>query len=283
MRIDARTAACTVAALVAFAGNSVLCRLALGGASIDAATFSTVRLAGGAGMLLAATAMRRPADMRLEGSWISAAVLFLYAIPFSFAYNTLSAATGALILFGAVQLTMVLAGIRAGERPHWSQWLGLTLALGGLLYLVLPGLTAPPLAGSMLMTIAGVMWGIYSLRGRGASNPLTLNTSNFVRALPLAVLVSAVAYRRVHVSSNGLMLALASGAITSGLGYVVWYTALRRLTATRAAVVQLVVPILAGAGGVVFLDESVSARLVLSGAAVLSGIALALTGGRRFG
>jgi drug/metabolite transporter (DMT)-like permease len=283
MKADRRTVACTLAALVAFAGNSVLCRLALGRASIDAATFSTVRIAGGAGMLLATTALRRSDQGRHEGSWMSALVLFFYAIPFSFAYNSLTAGTGALILFGAVQVTMMLAALGTGERPHWSQWLGLLMALAGLTYLVLPGLAAPSLSGSFLMALAGIMWGVYSLRGRGAANPLRLNTSNFVRALPLTAAVSAVAYSRIHVSANGLLLALASGAITSGLGYVLWYTALRNLSATRAAIVQLTVPILAGAGGVLFLGEVISARLVLSALVVLGGIALALTGGRRFG
>jgi drug/metabolite transporter (DMT)-like permease len=283
MTIDRRTVACTAAAMVAFAGNSVLTRLALGRGTIDAATFSTVRLAGGAGMLLAATALREGGGVRLNGSWMSAAVLFLYAIPFSYAYLSLTAGTGALILFGAVQVTMMVAAVRTGERPQWSQWVGLALALCGLIYLVLPGLRAPSLSGSALMAVAGVMWGVYSLRGRSTANPLQLNTSNFVRALPLAAGVNLLAGGHMHVSPNGLLLALASGAITSGLGYVLWYTALRNLTATRAAIVQLMVPILAGAGGVLFLGEAISVRLVTSGVVVLGGIALALTGGRRFG
>ena len=179
--------------MVAFAGNSVLTRLALGRATIDAATFSTVRIAGGAGMLLATTALRESGRVRLTGSWVSAAVLFLYAIPFSFAYNSLTAGTGALILFGVVQVTMMVAAVRSGERPHRLQWVGLALASGGLVYLVLPGLKAPSLSGSLLMALAGIMWGIYSLRGRGSANPLQLNMSNFVRALPLVIVVSLLA------------------------------------------------------------------------------------------
>ena len=283
MKIDSRTVACTAAAMVAFAGNSVLTRLALGRATIDAATFSTVRIAGGAGMLLATTAIRESGSVRLKGSWVSAAVLFLYAIPFSFAYSSLTAGTGALILFGVVQVTMMVAAVRAGERPHWLQWVGLALASCGLIYLVLPGLKAPSLSGSLLMAVAGIMWGIYSLRGRGSADPVQLNMSNFVRALPLALVVSLLARSHAFATSSGVLLALGSGAITSGLGYVLWYTALRHLTATRAAIVQLMVPVLAGGGGVLFLGETISFRLVLSGAVVLGGIALALTGGRRFG
>jgi drug/metabolite transporter (DMT)-like permease len=269
--------------MVAFAGNSVLTRLALGRAEIDAATFSTFRIAGGAGMLLATTALAESGKVRLTGSWASAAVLFLYAIPFSFAYNSLTAGTGALILFALVQVTMMVAAVSAGERPHRSQWIGLMLALGGLIYLVLPGLQAPSPSGSVLMAMAGIMWGVYSLRGRGSVNPLQLNMSNFVRTLPLVIVVNLLVTSQIHVTTSGVLLAVGSGAITSGLGYVLWYTALRQLTAARAAIVQLMVPVLAGAGGVLFLGETISLRLVISGVIVLGGIALALTGGRKFG
>jgi drug/metabolite transporter (DMT)-like permease len=210
-------------------------------------------------------------------------VLFVYAIPFSFAYSSLTAGTGALILFAFVQATMMMAAVAAGERPHWSQWTGLALASCGLTYLVLPGLKAPSFSGSLLMALAGVMWGLYSLRGRGVADPLRLNMSNFVRALPLVIVVNLLVRGQVHVTTSGVLLALGSGAITSGLGYVLWYTALRNLTAMRAAIVQLMVPVLAGAGGVLFLGETTSLRLVLSGILVLGGIALALTGGRKFG
>jgi drug/metabolite transporter (DMT)-like permease len=290
MKFESRSILLTTAALVAFAGNSVLCRVALGGSMIDAATFSTIRLAAGAGMLLLVTAstrswpsLPRNGSFRLEGSWISAAILFLYAVPFSFAYVTLTAGTGALILFGAVQVTMMVMAVRSGEHPQVAQWLGLALALFGLVYLVMPGLAAPPLGGSALMALAGIAWGIYSVRGRGAANPLAQTTSNFVRALPLAIVVSVVAFSNAHIMWAGALLAVASGALTSGLGYVLWYAALRTLTATRAAVVQLTVPILAGAAGILFLGETVSSRLVMSTAIVLGGIGLALTGGKRFG
>jgi drug/metabolite transporter (DMT)-like permease len=264
-------------ALLAFAANSVLCRLALREASIDPATFSTIRLASGAAMLLLVVSWTR-GEIRsgTVRSWASPAMLFLYAVPFSFAYTRLSAGTGALILFGAVQVTMLLAAARSGERLVPTQWLGIVAALGGLMYLVLPGLTAPPPSAAALMGIAGVSWGIYSLRGRGVGNPLAHTTVNFVRAVPLAIAVSIVSAPQLHVSPRGVLLAVVSGAGTSGLGYTVWYSALRGLTATRAAVLQLAVPVLAAAGGVVFLTEPVSIRLAASALLVIGGIALTL-------
>ena len=259
---------------MAFAANSVLCRLALRDGAIDAASFSTIRLVSGAVMLLLLTAGMPKSASRAEGSWISATLLFLYAVPFSFAYLGLSAGTGALILFGCVQLTMLSAAIRSGERPQPLQWLGIGLACTGLVYLVLPGLAAPPLVSAGLMALAGCAWGFYSLRGRGATNPLAQTSSNFVRSVPMVLAVSALALPRMHVEPRGALLAVASGALASALGYVVWYTALRRLTATRAAVLQLAVPILAAAGGVILLGELVTHQLVLSAAMVLGGIAL---------
>jgi drug/metabolite transporter (DMT)-like permease len=273
-----RTTAATAFALVAFASNSVLCRLALGGKTIDPATFSTIRLASGAVMLtLIARALRNGKVAGPRGSWTSATLLFLYAAAFSFAYLSLSAGTGALILFGAVQLTMILAALRSGERPHVLEWTGLTLALAGLVVLVLPGLTAPSPAGWTLMAIAGISWGFYSLRGRGAGSPLADTTANFVRAVPLALGISLAMAGRFHVSREGALLAVASGALASGVGYVVWYAALRGLTATRAATVQLSVPVLAAAGGLLFLSERLSLRLVASAIMILGGVALAAT------
>jgi drug/metabolite transporter (DMT)-like permease len=269
----------TAFAMAAFAANSILCRLALGGETIDAASFSSVRLASGALTLLLITAVTgRAGAFRNRGDWGSAGVLFLYAVPFSFAYLDLGAGTGALLLFGAVQATMILAGLLAGERPHPLEWAGLGVALIGLIYLVFPGLTAPPLGGSLLMLTAGVAWGAYSLRGRGAADPIGATTGNFVRAVPLALAVSAAFITRSHLSTEGLALAFASGAVASGCGYVVWYAALRGLTATQAATVQLSVPVLAAAGGVAFLAEAVSVRLLLSSVAILGGVGLALSG-----
>lgn len=277
-----RTISFTAFALVAFAANSVLCRIALSRATIDAATFSTIRLTAGAATLLLITVLTRKQSSHVETSWISAGMLFLYAVPFSFAYTRLSTGTGALILFGCVQLTMMSAALWSGERPHPLQWLGLSLALAGLVYLVLPGLEAPSVVGAALMALAGFSWGVYSLRGRSASDPLAQTTSNFVRTVPLVLAVSVLTLPRLHVQLNGVLLAVASGALASGLGYVVWYEALRGLTATRAAVVQLLVPILAALGGVVFLAEAVTWRLALSGVIILGGIGLALIGRERF-
>jgi drug/metabolite transporter (DMT)-like permease len=271
-----RTIAYTAAALVAFASNSVLCRMALGRSAIDAATFSTVRLAAGAAALVLIKTWTQKNAVAVKGSWTSAALLFLYAVPFSFAYIRLTAGTGALILFGSVQVTMMMAALRSGERPSWSQWSGLGLAVAGLVYLVLPGLAAPPLSGSLFMALAGASWGAYSLRGRGAANPLAQTTSNFVRAVPMAIVVSLAGVARFHAESTGVLLAVTSGALASGVGYVLWYSALRGLSAIRASVVQLIVPILAAAGGVVLIGESISVRLLLSATVVLGGIALAL-------
>ncbi|HEX8633914.1 MAG TPA: DMT family transporter [Pyrinomonadaceae bacterium] len=279
-----KTPVLTGLALVAFAANSVLCRLALGGARIDAASFTSVRLASGAGALLLITAaVNKSSPSFLPSSlrrvrFISALLLFLYAAAFSFAYTGLTTATGALILFGSVQATMLVAALRSGERPHPLEWTGLALALGGLVYLVLPGLAAPPLLSSACMAVAGISWGRYSLNGRGAQDPLADTTVNFALALPLAFAVSLLARGGAHVSTAGIVLAVLSGALASGVGYVVWYAALRGLTATRAATVQLLVPVLAALGGVIFMSEGVSLRLLVAGSVILGGVALALLG-----
>lgn len=276
-----RTISLTALALVAFAANSVLCRIALRHATIDAATFSTIRLTAGAATLLLISTRTRRGASPAKSSWMSAGMLFLYAVPFSFAYTRLSTGTGALILFGCVQMTMMIAALLSGERPHPLQWFGLTLALTGLVCLVLPGLEAPSFAGATLMAVAGFSWGVYSLRGRRAVNPLEQTTNNFVRTVPLVLAVSLLARSQFHVERQGILLAIASGALASALGYVVWYEALRGLTATRAAAVQLLVPILAALGGVIFLAETISGRLVLSAVMVLGGIALTLIGRER--
>jgi drug/metabolite transporter (DMT)-like permease len=276
----------TGCALVAFAANSVLCRLALGGgAAIDAASFTTIRLAAGACVLLLITAAlkRKSLSLRRRGSFASALLLFLYAAAFSFAYINLSTGTGALILFGSVQATMLVAALSSGERPHPLEWSGLALALCGLVYLVFPGLSSPPLASSTLMAVAGISWGLYSLRGRGGSDPLADTTGNFVLALPLAVALNLITSlsAAVHVSQRGVWLAVLSGALASGVGYVVWYAALRGLTAVRAATVQLAVPVLAAAGGVLLISEGITPRLVLAACVILGGVGLALSGRAR--
>jgi drug/metabolite transporter (DMT)-like permease/RimJ/RimL family protein N-acetyltransferase len=263
-------------ALVAFAANSILCRIALRQDAIDPATFTTIRLVSGAATLLLVTPQAQRQSLRGSHSWISAALLALYAIPFSFAYLGLSAGTGALILFGSVQATMWIAALRSGERPHPMQWIGLALALAGLVYLTLPGLSAPPLLEAILMTVAGVAWGMYSLRGKGSANPIVQTRNNFVLAVPFVFLVSVASLSRFHMEPRGIWLALASGVVASGLGYVAWYAALRGISASRAAILQLAVPILAAIGGVLILAESISPRLIVSTIAILGGIAMAI-------
>jgi len=275
----------TAIALVAFASNSILCRLALGAHEIDVASFTTARIVSGAVTLLllrAATASRRRRADVPNVSWIAAGLLFMYAAPFSFAYIALGAGTGALILFACVQATMLIGATRSGERFHWRERVGLVIALAGLVYLVSPALhasiSAPRPFGSVLMAVAGVAWGLYSLRGRGSTDPLGDTTNNFVWAVPLAFFLILVAWPTVHLSPRGLALAVASGALASGLGYTIWFAALRRLTAIRAATVQLTVPVIAAVGGLLLLHETITARLVLSAALILGGVGLALAG-----
>jgi len=288
----------TTLALLAFASNSILCRLALAPREIDAGSFTLVRLVSGAVALLAIRAAARyrwaPAALRptvvrgfvpADGSkanplrsWIPGFLLFLYAAPFSFAYVSIGAGTGALILFACVQTTMLIGAIRSGERFNPLEAIGLTVALGGLIYLVSPGLSAPSPLGSILMAIAGVSWGLYSLRGRGSSDPIGDTTRNFVRAVPFAVLAGLATLHAAHLSIRGTLLATASGTLASGVGYSIWYTALRGLTSIRAAIVQLLVPVLAAAGGVLLLSEPLTLRLVLSAVLILGGVGIVLAG-----
>lgn len=269
-----------IAALCGFAANSLLCRAALGAHVIDAASFTAIRLVSGAAVL----AILARGTARGAGSWASGVALFAYAAAFSFAYLRLTTATGALILFGLVQITMIGSGVARGERPRALEWVGIAIAIGGLVALTLPGLAAPDPLGAALMAIAGVSWGVYSLRGRGATNPLAVTADNFVRSLPLAVvLVIAVVLTddAAAISPEGVGLAIASGAIASGLGYSVWYAVLPRLTATRAAIVQLSVPVLAASGGALFLAEPVTFRFAVCSAAILGGVALSVVTRRR--
>jgi drug/metabolite transporter (DMT)-like permease len=249
--------------------------MALAAGAIDPTSFSSVRILSGAATLWIVTAVLRKKS-RPAGSWISASLLAAYAFGFSYAYVGLTAGTGALILMGVVQATMIVGGIRAGERFSLVQWLGILAAAAGTVYLVLPGVAAPSLSGSLLMAGAGVAWGIYSLRGRGSGDPVTTTTDNFIRAVPLALLLSLVRLADMRGSIDGVILAVISGSVTSGIGYVLWYAALRRLKATQAAIVQLSVPVIAAAGGVAVLSEPISARLVASSIAVLGGIAVAI-------
>ena len=273
-----RTILLTTLAMIAFASNSLLNRFALGQDAIDPVSYTTIRLTSGAVMLFIIASLQSKKDQAtLRGSWISAAFLFLYAITFSFAYLSLTAGTGALILFGSVQVTMIIVALRSGERPHMLEWIGLFLALGGLVYLVFPGLSSPSPIGSGLMTVAGISWGFYTIRGRDSQNPLAITAGNFVYAAPMVLAVLLISFKNVSISSSGVMYAVLSGALASGVGYVIWYAALRGLTTTRAATVQLSVPVIAAWSGVVLLAENVSARLVIAGALILGGIALAVS------
>ncbi len=266
-------------AMIAFASNSIICRLALSDGTIDAGSFSIIRLLSGAAMLWVLLVIRNgKTKTDHSGSWISASMLFLYAFTFSFAYIELNAGTGTLILFGAVQVTMLLTGIVTGERPHPLQWLGLMFALGGMIYLVSPGLEAPSVKSSGLMAIAGIAWGIYSLRGRGNSNPVAVTTDNFIRTTPFVLITVLFVFPQLHITTIGTIWAVISGAVTSGIGYIIWYTALRGLTATRAAIIQLSVPVLAALGGVLLLSEVITPRLVVSAILTLGGITLAIIG-----
>ena len=294
----------TVVTMTAFAGNSLLCRLALKQTSIDAASFTLTRIISGAIVLWLIVEFRRrlmvdrtaspvverppnlsPVTRQLSlpraGNWPSALALFAYAAAFSFAYISLSAGTGALLLFGAVQATMIIWGLRQGEQLRARQWIGLAFALGGLVALLFPGLSAPPLGGSILMLSAGIAWGIYSLRGQASGDPISETAGNFLRAVPLAAVLSVAFLPWASLDRAGIGFAILSGAIASGVGYAIWYTALPGLRAASAATVQLSVPVLAAAGGILFLGESITLRLLFASVAVLGGIALVVIQKRR--
>ena len=290
----------TLLALIAFAANSVLCRLALGQQAIDAANFTLLRLLSGALVLMLILLLRHhsrkkshrqnsPPVRSQAGSWLAASYLFGYAIAFSYAYNSLDTATGALILFGSVQLTMISVSLCRGERLRPAEWLGLILAFGGFVYLSLPGLTTPALQGFVLMTLAGIAWGGYTLKGKGSRDPLADTAYNFGRTLPwlLAMIIAGVVLTLLssneaslfkqlwqQISAKGIVLAIASGGLASGIGYSLWYQALTSLSTSQAASVQLLVPVLAAFGGILFVDEPISLRLVLAAALILGGIAL---------
>lgn len=273
----------TLLAMIAFASNSLLCRAALKQTAIDPATFTFVRIFSGALALWLIVTIRSSFSSRVtghtslrNGNWPSALALFIYAAGFSFAYVDLSAGTGALLLFGAVQATMIFWGLRKGERLDALQIAGFVVALTGLVVLLFPGISAPPLTGSVFMLAAGVAWGIYSLRGRSGSDATAATSGNFLRAVAFAIVTSLVLLPRIRFDSLGFLYAVISGAITSGIGYVIWYAALPGLKATNAATVQLSVPILAATGGILLLGESISLRYVIASIAVLGGIALVI-------
>lgn len=271
-----KTVLLTAVAMLAFAANSLLCRLALGLEQIDAASFTSVRIISGAvamGLMILPSVR---SGERSEVHWRSVLALFSYMICFSLAYLSLAAGTGALILFGAVQITMIVNALRSGERFPAAAWFGLMLAVGGLVYLVLPGVTSPDPVGAVLMATAGIAWGFYSLFGRTATNPMQSTAYNFIYSVPLALLVNALLWRDIHLTPTGVGLAIASGVLASGLGYYIWYLALRNLAAIQAATVQLSVPVIAAIGGVILIAEPVTPRLVAASIATLGGIAIVL-------
>jgi drug/metabolite transporter (DMT)-like permease len=268
----------TTFTLIAFAANSLLCRMALYGHLIDPVSFTTLRLASGAVALIPLSRLvgETIPTQKTTGSWGSGLALFAYAAAFSLAYISLGIGTGALILFGSVQVTMMGSALKSGEKLGAVQWLGAAAAIGGLVYLVLPGIAAPDPLGALLMCVSGIAWGVYSVRGKGVTAPVAMTAGNFARSVPMTLLASALAFSSVRLDSFGVQLALISGIVTSGLGYVLWYKVLRDLTTTQASVVQLTVPVLAAFGGVVFLSEKVSVRLVAASALILGGVALAV-------
>jgi drug/metabolite transporter (DMT)-like permease len=275
--LKARIFILTLLAMIAFASNSLLCRAALTQTSIDAASFTFVRIFSGAIALWLIVNVRRSAGATyptVGGNWISALALFFYAAAFSFAYLNVAAGTGALLLFCSVQATMILWGLHKGESVRVIETVGLIVAMIGLVVLLFPGLSAPPLLGSILMLGAGIAWGIYSLRGRGEKNPAIVTAGNFVRAIPFASAVSIISVQRMRFDSTGVTYAIISGAITSGLGYILWYAALPSLKAASAASVQLIVPVLAATGGILLLGEPLTARYLLASVVILGGIAL---------
>jgi drug/metabolite transporter (DMT)-like permease len=267
----------TLSALVAFAGNSVLCRLALGARVIDAYSFTAVRLGSGALALTLLNTLRQPLRGPTNGSWQGALFLVLYALPFSLAYVQLDAGTGALLLFAAVQLTMIGSGLRSGERLLALEWLGFLGAIGGIVYLVFPGLTAPNPIGATMMIAAGISWGGYSIIGKTAGDPGSVTAGNFQRAALLVVPVAVLGWPWLSLSFRGVLLAAASGVLASGLGYTAWYAALKYLSVTRAALVQLSVPLIAAVGGVTFLGETITIRLISASVVILGSVVLAIS------
>lgn len=264
---------CTVLALFAFAANSVLCRLALGEGAIDAASFTAIRLLSGVVVLVIILKAAQVGEVVVsKGSWKSSFMLFLYAVTFSFAYISLDTGTGALILFGSVQITMILSGIYLGNKLHKFEIFGVLIAFSGFVYLIIPGIGTPSLMGFILMTVAGIAWGFYTLAGKGSENALSDTSYNFLRTVPLVIVLVALTFHNATLTQKGVVLAMLSGGIASGVGYTIWYVAIKGLSATQAAVVQLLVPVIAAIGGVLFAHEMFSLRMILSSLMILGGI-----------
>jgi len=265
----------TLLALIAFAGNSIICRIALKETAIEPAFFTSIRLISGAIVLMLIVLLTaKPDETKSKGSWFSAAMLFIYAAAFSYAYVSLETGTGALILFGVVQITMIAYSLFSGNKMNHTEWLGVAVALCGFLYLMLPGAKAPSVLGFALMTISGIAWGVYSIRGKTTKNPLQDTAYNFLRTIPFLLLLLYFLLQESNYSKTGVFLALFSGVVTSGLGYIIWYTALKGLTTIQASVVQLFVPVLAGLGGLILMNEAISFRLFVAALLILGGILL---------
>jgi drug/metabolite transporter (DMT)-like permease len=274
-----KTISCTCLALLAFAANSILCRIALRGEMIDAASFTVIRLLSGIIVLVIVVSLTKNNNPQTsKGSWLASFMLILYAVTFSYAYVSLDTGTGALILFAAVQFTMISVGIITGNKLRHFEWFGLIIAFSGFIYLVLPSLTTPSLASFILMVIAGIAWAIYTLYGRGSTNPIRDTAFNFFRTLPIVIILLIVTIKGAHLTQQGVFYAILSGAVASAMGYAVWYIALNGLTVTQAAVLQLLVPVIAAVGGVIFASEIISLRLLLASVMVLGGILTVLIG-----
>lgn len=270
-------------ALIAFAANSVLCRLALAEKTIDASSFTAIRLLAGAVVLAILIGVKRSKkDKTQKGSWFASAMLFLYAITFSFAYINLDTATGALILFGSVQITMIIFSFISGVRLHIAEWMGFVIAFTGFVYLVLPAINTPSAIGFFLMVIAGVTWGIYTLQGKHSKNPLMDTAYNFIRTIPFIGILVIVTFNAGYYSFEGVMLAIISGGIASGIGYTIWYAALGGLTPIQASTTQLLVPIIAALGGIVFMSEALTLRLLISASMILGGVLILIMGNHYF-
>lgn len=274
-----KTISLTGLALIAFAANSVLCRLALGNEVIDAASFTMIRLLSGAMvLLLIITTTQRTRRSSAKGSWTASMMLFIYAITFSYAYMSLDTGTGALILFASVQITMIALSMINGTRLFWGEWVGVLIAFSGFVYLILPDVTTPSMVGFLLMTTAGIAWGIYTLTGSRSKNPLLDTAFNFMRTIPFVIILLILTLAHSYISFEGIVFALLSGIITSGIGYTIWYMVLRDLSSIQAAVLQLLVPIIAALGGVIFVSEAITVRLMISSVMVLGGILIVVLG-----
>lgn len=266
----------TTLAMIAFAANSVLGRLALGTTVIDPASYTFIRLASGAVVLALLIRFDNKKSAVVAGNWASATALFIYAAAFSFAYIRLPTGTGALVLFTSVQATMIVWGLYGGDRPSSGEWLGQFIAFAAFIWLISPGIAAPPPTSCALMALAGFAWGVYSIRGKKSGDPLHATSGNFLRSVPMALALLVLYHARISTPLSGIILALISGAITSGLGYALWYRVLAQLTSVQAALVQLSVPAIAAGGGIALMGEPLTLRYIVCSAMIISGIGLSI-------